>query len=207
MSDNELPELPELVVLTGAGFSKAFGLPLASEFNTMLYNRLIDNKELTRRIIEERNFEQIYTDLQNEKSEHFKDFEKAVEDIFNNMHPDKLYIDDSLKNSFVNNFLKHYLYPKDKKLADKKTLHFFTLNQDILFESHKISHLRGANSQENKIDLLYPGLFHICAGQPRDFKNTSIEIKRKTKNEVMSEVIVNDEMFSEEYKNQEKLLL
>ena len=175
MSDNELPELPELVVLTGAGFFKACGLPLTSEFNTMLYNRLIDNKELTRRIIEERNFEQIYTDLQEEKNKHFEELHNEVKKIFIQIDERCKVIGGDISNNVRDKFFKHYFEGKNAPLR----LDYFTLNQDLLYEHGQLITINPP------FEFIYPGISqHVTKEKIKIQEKSILELKNKFEDQI-----------------------
>ncbi|MBX9587141.1 MAG: SIR2 family protein [Gammaproteobacteria bacterium] len=146
----------EVVILTGAGFSKAFGLPLAGEFNTYLSNapRIRDNPILFKLINSEKNFEKIYSLLQKGKDNNFNDFANAVEECFDRMN---LFCQKAAKQGekvvSFKRAIQEYVYDK----PDRCELYFFTLNQDILLEY--LIELR--DGSRGGIDLIYPGICNI----------------------------------------------
>ncbi|MBX9587602.1 MAG: hypothetical protein K2X50_10140 [Gammaproteobacteria bacterium] len=188
----------KLVILTGAGFSKSFGLPSTIDLKNTLHNKLSNNPDLLEKLkCENANFEDICSELEN-KSDHsnFEEFKKAVIDIFRSMIDRYNNIEDDIKRNTRNHFILKFF----ENIDENDSLDVFTLNMDVLFEHPQLFHYRGAGSNDG-IDLYYPGLFNICNSKPEEYNNYSDrKIDRMCHNAIIEEAIIDyRKKYSDEY--------
>src|SRR3990167_10615108 len=119
----------KLVILTGAGFSKTFGFPLAKDMREMLYNELnTKTKIFTDEFYKHKNFEDIFTELQNSHSPDFPAFKEEIIKIFPTSISHYSHIEPStILSNFIKFIIENYLDFNDVKYID-----IFTLNVDLL---------------------------------------------------------------------------
>jgi len=144
-------------ILTGAGFSANFGLPLANELWNYIFNNrdLRENHSTFELIKKKKNFEEIYDNIGDVGNK--KKFKQVLQQVLSNCSNN---IDDQ---KYVINVQKNLLYSRDQcssgrwiidRKRDGQKYHFFTLNQDYVIEKY----LPRADSDDHCIKLLYPGL-------------------------------------------------
>ncbi len=130
-----------LIMLTGAGFSKNFGGFLAREMWQMMFNHPLTakNQAIRDSLLETQDFEQSYSDiLESSLEDSVKaDMNTIVSDAYKNLdvsvrvHP-LMRVDTCNTYSLNEDFLNFFTHRKDGKQGM-----FFTLNQDLLMERHQ----------------------------------------------------------------------
>ena len=119
-------------LLTGAGFSRKWGAPLAAGLWAFIYNNLSiqNNSDCRDVLLSEDNFETAYSNILKTKNEFAQAaISEALKDAFK-------YIDDEIRQNRdavggTQNFLEIFLYQTLGKKAG-----IITLNQDLLLERH-----------------------------------------------------------------------
>lgn len=162
----------DLILLTGAGFTKNFGGFLGSEMWSLIYNNplMARSPELKRRLTHNHDYESIYSEVLDDESfttEEKETIQTVVEEAYRAL-------DDSVKNW---RFTETSPYPVNwyglnnlLSLFSGDNTHqgfFFTLNQDIFMErrsgsvcpgvprfSHEFYNIGGRNLQENDFVVL-----------------------------------------------------
>jgi hypothetical protein len=152
------------LLLTGAGFTKNYGAPLAAEMGSRIFNKL-NNPDL-RKIIRKCkfNYEEAYQKVLEGKfrTDDKQEIKEAIHTVFKEIEKDTqcgTHSTSLLCNDFVNRFTKNY--------GESSVI--FTLNQDIFIEEH---------CYKANIQCIYPYVDRMfIPSQICNIDNNSIEAK------------------------------
>ncbi len=142
---HDLGNFSKYVLLTGAGFTKNWGMKLASEMNNHIFsypmvNKDLDLKALILKLMNNKNFEDIYSEAKKEFPDKINLMTDAIKDIFNQFQQMPLWgsnnapREDLPYEGKIMEFLFKFHKPHDSQY---ETSFLFTLNQDLFLERLK----------------------------------------------------------------------